>query len=205
MLLRLEKVQRHFGGVRAVDEVSLEVEKGSIQGLIGPNGAGKTTLLNVASGMLSADAGTVVVGGVDVSHFPPELRATYGLGRSFQQASLFPGLTVTETMQVAMSTQHRAGVLASAASAPWVRAWFQATAAGTGTGGYSGDGGLSVSANIFYPYGVGVDKTGYLYIADTNNNRIRKVTLGRVHRRPLTAADSAPWRPLVCPAWQRSR
>jgi ABC-type branched-subunit amino acid transport system ATPase component len=72
--------------------------------------------------MLGADAGRVVVGGVDVSQYPPELRATYGLGRSFQQASLFPGLTVTETMQVAMSTQHRAGVLASAASAPWVRA-----------------------------------------------------------------------------------
>ncbi len=50
-----------------------------------------------------------------------------------------------------------------------------ATVAGTGTGGFSGDGGLSVSAKLFYPYGVGVDKTGYLYIADTNNNRIRKV------------------------------
>jgi len=90
--------------------------------LIGPNGAGKTTLLNVASGMLGADGGKVIVGGVDVSEYPPELRATYGLGRSLQQASLFPGLTVTETMQVAMSTQHRVGLLASAASAPWVRA-----------------------------------------------------------------------------------
>src|SRR5437764_1001396 len=111
-----------FGGQKALDGVSVEVREGEIVGLIGPNGAGKTTLLNVASGMLGADGGKVIVGGVDVSEYPPELRATYGLGRSFQQASLFPGLTVTETMQVAMSTQHRVGLLASAASAPWVRA-----------------------------------------------------------------------------------
>jgi ABC-type branched-subunit amino acid transport system ATPase component len=98
------------------------VDEDEIVGLIGPNGAGKTTLLNVISGVLPAARGAVVVGGVDVSEYPPELRATFGLGRSFQQASLFPGLTVTETLQVAMSTQHRVGVLASAASAPWVRA-----------------------------------------------------------------------------------
>jgi ABC-type branched-subunit amino acid transport system ATPase component/branched-subunit amino acid ABC-type transport system permease component len=121
-VLGVDDVRLAFGGHRALDGVSIEVREGEIVGLIGPNGAGKTTLLNVASGMLSADGGAVVVGGVDVSDFPPELRATYGLGRSFQQATLFPGLTVTETMQVAMSTQHRVGVLASAASAPWVRA-----------------------------------------------------------------------------------
>jgi ABC-type branched-subunit amino acid transport system ATPase component len=102
--------------------VSIEVREGEIVGLIGPNGAGKTTLLNVVSGVLSAAGGSVAVGGVNVSQYPPELRATFGLGRSFQQATLFPGLTVTETMQVAMSTQHRVGLVASAASAPWVRA-----------------------------------------------------------------------------------
>jgi ABC-type branched-subunit amino acid transport system ATPase component/branched-subunit amino acid ABC-type transport system permease component len=120
--LRVDGVGLSFGGQTALDEVSIEVDEGEIVGLIGPNGAGKTTLLNVISGVLRADAGAVFVSGVDVSGFPPELRATFGLGRSFQQASLFPGLTVTETMQVAMSTQHRVGVLASATSAPWVRA-----------------------------------------------------------------------------------
>jgi len=121
-VLALGDLRLAFGGQKALDGVSVEVREGEIVGLIGPNGAGKTTLLNVASGMLGADGGKVIVGGVDVSEYPPELRATYGLGRSFQQASLFPGLTVTETMQVAMSTQHRVGLLASAASAPWVRA-----------------------------------------------------------------------------------
>jgi len=59
VLLRLDSVQRHFGGVRAVDGVSLEVEHGSIYGLIGPNGAGKTTLVNVITGYAKADAGEV--------------------------------------------------------------------------------------------------------------------------------------------------
>ena len=121
-VLELDNVTMEFGGLTAMSDVSISVRRDQIFGIIGPNGAGKTTLLNVASGMLGADGGKVIVGGVDVSEYPPELRATYGLGRSFQQASLFPGLTVTETMQVAMSTQHRVGLLASAASAPWVRA-----------------------------------------------------------------------------------
>ncbi len=120
--LRVEDVRLSFGGTQALDGASIEVREGEIVGLIGPNGAGKTTLLNVISGVLGASDGSVAVGGVDVSAYPPELRATFGLGRSFQQATLFPGLTVTETMQVAMSTQHRVGLLASATSAPWVRA-----------------------------------------------------------------------------------
>jgi ABC-type branched-subunit amino acid transport system ATPase component len=120
--LWVEGIHLSFGAQKALDGVSIEVGEGEIVGLIGPNGAGKTTLLNVISGVLPSARGAVLVGGVDVSEYPPELRATFGLGRSFQQASLFPGLTVTETLQVAMSTQHRVGVLASAASAPWVRA-----------------------------------------------------------------------------------
>jgi ABC-type branched-subunit amino acid transport system ATPase component/ABC-type branched-subunit amino acid transport system permease subunit/ABC-type uncharacterized transport system permease subunit len=120
--LAVEDMRLAFGGQQALDGASIEVREGEIVGLIGPNGAGKTTLLNVISGVLRADGGSVAVAGVNVGDFPPELRATFGLGRSFQQATLFPGLTVTETMQVAMSTQHRVGLLSSAASAPWVRA-----------------------------------------------------------------------------------
>jgi ABC-type branched-subunit amino acid transport system ATPase component len=120
--LAVEDMRLAFGGQQALDGASIEVREGEIVGLIGPNGAGKTTLLNVISGVLRADGGSVAVAGVNVGAYPPELRATFGLGRSFQQATLFPGLTVTETMQVAMSTQHRVGLLSSAASAPWVRA-----------------------------------------------------------------------------------
>jgi ABC-type branched-subunit amino acid transport system ATPase component/ABC-type branched-subunit amino acid transport system permease subunit len=110
-----------FGGIRALNGASIEVLPGEIVGLIGPNGAGKTTLLNVVSGALRPDSGRVLLGGVDVTNLDPEMRAAYGLGRSFQDAHLFPGLTVLETVQVALSNRYRVGVVASMLGAPWVK------------------------------------------------------------------------------------
>jgi branched-chain amino acid transport system ATP-binding protein len=89
-----------FGGVRAVDGVDLDVAPGEILGLMGPNGAGKTTVLDILSGFVSPDGGTVRLGEVDLSGLPPSARARLGLGRSFQDARLFPGLTVAETVAV---------------------------------------------------------------------------------------------------------
>jgi ABC-type branched-subunit amino acid transport system ATPase component len=114
-------VRLSFGGVQALDGASIEVHPGEIVGLIGPNGAGKTTLLNVISGRLQPQQGVVMLGPLDFSGMPSELRAAYGLARSFQDAHLFPGLTVTETVQVAMAKRYRAGLLASSVGAPWVR------------------------------------------------------------------------------------
>jgi branched-chain amino acid transport system ATP-binding protein len=96
------EVSRHFGGVTALDGVSLSVAKGEIVGIIGPNGAGKTTLFDVVSGFTTADSGKVVLGGRDVTHLSAEGRAKAGLGRSFQDARLFPALTVEETIAVAL-------------------------------------------------------------------------------------------------------
>ena len=93
---------RRFGGVVAVDRVSLAVARDEIVGLIGPNGAGKTTLFDVACGFLAADGGRVLLGGRDVSRLPAHGRAALGLGRSFQDARLFPALTVAETIAVAL-------------------------------------------------------------------------------------------------------
>jgi ABC-type branched-subunit amino acid transport system ATPase component/predicted MFS family arabinose efflux permease len=91
-----------FGGIEAVDGVSLTVAPGEIVGVIGPNGAGKTTLFDLISGFTRCDAGTVVVGGYEVTGWSPDRRARLGLGRSFQDARLFPDLTVEDTIAVAL-------------------------------------------------------------------------------------------------------
>jgi ABC-type branched-subunit amino acid transport system ATPase component len=97
------------------------VHDGEIVGLIGPNGAGKTTLMNVISGAVTPDDGEVSIGNVDMNGLAPELRFSFGLGRTFQHAELFPGLTVVETMQVATSHEYRTGFVASAFATPLVR------------------------------------------------------------------------------------
>ena len=91
-----------FGGIQAVGGVSLLAAPGEIVGIIGPNGAGKTTLFDLISGFARADAGRVVLGGTELTGRGPDQRARAGLGRSFQDAQLFPALTVEETVAVAM-------------------------------------------------------------------------------------------------------
>jgi branched-chain amino acid transport system ATP-binding protein len=91
-----------FGGIVAVDDVSFAVAPGEILGVIGPNGAGKTTMFDLISGFTSADAGRVVLAGQDISNKTPDRRAKAGLGRSFQDARLFPALTVEETIAVSL-------------------------------------------------------------------------------------------------------
>jgi ABC-type branched-subunit amino acid transport system ATPase component len=129
-LLVAEDVRLHFGGVTALDDVTVEVRDGEIVGLIGPNGAGKTTLLNVVSGVLQPEHGSLRLRGEELVGLAPELRSAFGLGRSFQDASLFPGLTVAETVQVGLTSTHRVGFLAAALGAPWARAAETATAEG---------------------------------------------------------------------------
>ena len=121
-LLRTEQVSLRFGGVVALAGPDIEIYPGEIVGLIGPNGAGKTTLMNVISGVLRPDSGSVRVDGQELADLPADFRAAYGLARTFQDARLFAGLTVTETVQVAMAYRSRPGVISSMLSAPWVRA-----------------------------------------------------------------------------------
>ncbi|MGO9913001.1 MAG: MFS transporter [Acidimicrobiales bacterium] len=100
--LELRAISVSFGGVIAVNEVSLRVDAGDIVGIIGPNGAGKTTLFDVVCGFTHADEGRVLIGGVDMTRRPPGVRARLGLGRSFQDSRLFGDLTVRETLAVAL-------------------------------------------------------------------------------------------------------
>jgi ABC-type branched-subunit amino acid transport system ATPase component len=106
-LLVVSGLERSFGGVRAVDEVSLHVERGSITGLIGPNGAGKSTALGTIAGALRADAGSVEFDGEDITALAPMKRARRGLIRTFQTSSEFERLTVLENLLV--GDQHNPG------------------------------------------------------------------------------------------------
>ncbi|HVA42281.1 MAG TPA: ATP-binding cassette domain-containing protein [Acidimicrobiales bacterium] len=94
-------VHRRFGGVAALDGVDLSARQGEILGIIGANGAGKTTLFDICSGFLPPSSGRIVLDGLDVTEMPAEERAALGLGRVFQDARLFPSLTVAETLAVA--------------------------------------------------------------------------------------------------------
>jgi len=101
VLLEARGLRKSFGGITAVKDVSLTVRQGEIVGLIGPNGAGKTTTFELLGGFTRPDRGQVVFGGKDVTRLGPEQRGRLGLIRSFQDAALFPTLTVTETVRLA--------------------------------------------------------------------------------------------------------
>jgi branched-chain amino acid transport system ATP-binding protein len=94
-LLELRGISRHFGGVHALEDVSLDVGEGAIVGLIGPNGAGKTTLFNIVSGLLPAHAGSIRFDGAEIADQPAFRRAALGIGRSFQNL----GLMLDETAE----------------------------------------------------------------------------------------------------------
>jgi branched-chain amino acid transport system ATP-binding protein len=100
-LLETEALTRRFGGLAAVDGVSLRFERGSIHAIIGPNGAGKSTFLSLISGELRATSGRVRLRGVDVTRAPPEQLSRMGVGRSYQAANLFPELTCAECVWLA--------------------------------------------------------------------------------------------------------
>ncbi len=102
-MIRLENICVDFGGVRAIDNVSFEVDAGRITGLIGPNGAGKTTAFNVIAGALKPTTGRVMLDGQDITHLKPHQRANRGLARTFQIPHEFSRLTVLENLMAAAS------------------------------------------------------------------------------------------------------
>ncbi|GAY26177.1 ABC transporter ATP-binding protein [Desulfurococcaceae archaeon AG1] len=101
-ILETHGLTKRFGGLVAVNNVSISVERGSITAIIGPNGAGKTTLLNMISGMLLPDKGRVIFEGKDITSYPAHKRARMGIGRSFQNISIFPNLSVLDNIKIAL-------------------------------------------------------------------------------------------------------
>ncbi len=105
VLLRASGVKKHFGGVRAVDGMDIEVRRGQIAGLIGPNGAGKTTFFHCLSGFIQAGEGTVTFDGTDISGWPIHKTSTRGLVRTFQLESALERMTVLENVMLAEAGQ----------------------------------------------------------------------------------------------------
>ncbi len=99
-LLRLEKVTKRFGGLVAVNELSLEIRPGEMIGIVGPNGSGKTTLFNIINGVYFPDEGRVIFDGKDITRLPAHKRASLGLGRTFQIPRPFGSATVRENVAI---------------------------------------------------------------------------------------------------------
>jgi len=100
-LVEVENLRKVFGGLIAVDGVSMKVRTGSMHAIIGPNGAGKTTLFNLISGVMPLTEGRVFFKGEEITHVTPQGRAHLGIGRSFQITNIFPNLTVLENIRLA--------------------------------------------------------------------------------------------------------
>jgi branched-chain amino acid transport system permease protein len=98
--LEVRNLSKHFGGVKAVDDISFSVRRGSVHALIGPNGSGKTTTLNVLSGIYTATAGSVLLGGQELTGLPAHARTVAGLGRTFQNIRLFRSMSALENVVI---------------------------------------------------------------------------------------------------------
>ncbi len=104
-LLVADGLGMRFGGLAAVTDVSITLERGVLHAVLGPNGAGKSTLLNLLSGELRPTAGSIRLGDRDVTRLPPQRRSRLGIGRSFQQTNVFPAFTAFENCRLAAQSR----------------------------------------------------------------------------------------------------
>jgi branched-chain amino acid transport system ATP-binding protein len=109
VVIRTERLRKEFGALVAVDDVSVEIERGTLHSIIGPNGAGKTTFFNLVSGTLAPTGGTVWLDDEDITTLPVHRTIHHGIGRSFQITNLFPTLTVLENVRLAAQATGRDG------------------------------------------------------------------------------------------------
>ena len=120
-LLEVTGVSKRFGGVKAVNDVSFCVRKGSIKAIIGPNGAGKTTLFNMVSGFIAPDRGVIRLDGEAIQGRPPHVVAALGLSRTFQHTRLFPGMSALENVMVGRHLRSHTGFLGGMLRLPAAR------------------------------------------------------------------------------------
>jgi branched-chain amino acid transport system ATP-binding protein len=110
-LLQIQEISKAFGGVQAVNRVSLDVNQGDLLSVIGPNGAGKTSLLNMISGFYHPDSGRILLEGTDLTHAAPSRIAERGVARTFQNIALFRGMTVLDNLMLGRHVHMKTGVL----------------------------------------------------------------------------------------------
>lgn len=110
-VLVVEGLSKNFGGLAALDSVSLTVESGPVQGLIGPNGSGKSTFFNVVTGVMPSSAGRIAFAGQEIQSWAPDRRQRLGLARTFQEIQLFPDMTLLENVMVGGHRLGKADVL----------------------------------------------------------------------------------------------
>ena len=125
-LLEVQDLNKRFGGLQAVDNVSFSVREGTIKALIGPNGAGKTTLFNLLSGVLTADSGTITFKDTAVHGLQPYQVAAKGMSRTFQHIRLFTHMTALENIMIGRHIHSRAGFLSGMMALPWTKKEEQA-------------------------------------------------------------------------------
>ena len=118
-MLRVRDITVRFGGIVALDGVSLDLNRGEILGLIGPNGAGKTTLFNCISGVIAPDKGTIFFEGHSLVYAPPHVRARFGIARTFQNLQLWGSMTVAENLIVPMDALGRRNTFSDALHLPF--------------------------------------------------------------------------------------
>jgi branched-chain amino acid transport system ATP-binding protein len=121
ILLDAFDVSKHFGGIRALNNVSLSLKNGSVTSLIGPNGAGKTTFINVVTGIYASDTGNIHFQNEDIAGLPAHVVASKGIGRTFQLEELFNSLSVLENAMVGCHTGSRSGMFSCGFSFPSAR------------------------------------------------------------------------------------
>jgi len=121
IILDVIDVSKNFGGIFALDRVSLALKKGSITSVIGPNGAGKTTLINVVTGIHTCDKGEILFQGQDIAALPAHIVASKGIGRTFQQEELFGSLSALENTMVGCHTTSQSEMLSCGFSLPSAR------------------------------------------------------------------------------------
>jgi ABC-type branched-subunit amino acid transport system ATPase component/predicted MFS family arabinose efflux permease len=176
VLLELDGVSVRYGGVNAVSSVSFQLRRGEVLGLIGPNGAGKTTIFDAVSGFAPLAGGRIRIEGRDVTDWAPNRRADFGLGRSFQDARLFPSLTVAENIAVGLERHLEVrDPLAAALALPSV--WESETEAAWKV------------ADLIELLGLGAFRNKFVSELSTGSRRIVDLAMSLAHRPSVLLLD----------------